>query len=383
MPILEELLNDHSTTVLGSAVAALREMCPERLELLHPCFRKLVRLLADIDEWGQVMVLDIMTRYCRQYFVNPDPHGVGISLATETNFWGEDEEAAEATPDAPDLDMDFRQLLDAAAPLLQSRNAAVVLAVATLYYYCAPPSDMAKCGRALTRLVRTHAEISYLVLSNIASMATERPHIFTDSLSEFYIRPDDPLFSRKLKLDILTSLASEVNISAILEQFRDYARSEDKAFVQETVQAVGRCALSIPDVTPNCMRLLMSLIADPSEAVVAEAVVVMKKLLQLSERQGLFDDKLVKIVVHLGRLLADGIRAPMARASIVWVYGEYANRVAAYAPDVLRIMAKTFAVEADITKLQVLPALTLGPHAGGQAAADPAKHHPTFFHAHS
>lgn len=52
--ILEKLLLDSSTMVLGSAVVAFNEVCPLAYELLHPGYRKLCHLLADIDEWSQV-----------------------------------------------------------------------------------------------------------------------------------------------------------------------------------------------------------------------------------------------------------------------------------------------------------------------------------------
>ena len=38
-------------------------------------------------------------------------------------------------------------------------------------------------------------------------------------------------------------------------------------------------------------------------------------------------------------------QVPMARASILWLLGEYAERVPKIAPDVLRNMAKTFGSE--------------------------------------
>lgn len=44
----------------------------------------------------------------------------------------------------------------------------------------------------------------------------------------------------------------------------------------------------------------------------------------------------------------------MARASILWLMGEYCERVPKIAPDVLRKMAKTFTVEEDIVKLQIV-----------------------------
>ena len=44
----------------------------------------------------------------------------------------------------------------------------------------------------------------------------------------------------------------------------------------------------------------------------------------------------------------------MARASILWLIGEYCEHVPRIAPDVLRKMAKSFTAEEDIVKLQVI-----------------------------
>lgn len=52
--ILDQLLKDSSTMVLGSAVAAFNEICPTNYNLLHRNYRKLCHLLADMDEWTQV-----------------------------------------------------------------------------------------------------------------------------------------------------------------------------------------------------------------------------------------------------------------------------------------------------------------------------------------
>ena len=69
-------------------------------------------------------------------------------------------EAAESTPPPPRvaMDPDHRLLLRTCKPLLQSRNNAVVMAVAQLYYYLAPRAEVALCVRALVRLLRSHRE---------------------------------------------------------------------------------------------------------------------------------------------------------------------------------------------------------------------------------
>lgn len=48
------------------------------------------------------------------------------------------------------------------------------------------------------------------------------------------------------------------------------------------------------------------------------------------------------------------LQVPMARASILWLMGEYCEKVPKIAPDVLRKMAKTFIAEEDIVKLQTV-----------------------------
>jgi len=52
--ILEKLLTDQSTMVLGSAIAAYLEVCPDSFDLLHRNYRKICHLIADMDEWSQV-----------------------------------------------------------------------------------------------------------------------------------------------------------------------------------------------------------------------------------------------------------------------------------------------------------------------------------------
>lgn len=52
--------------------------------------------------------------------------------------------------------------------------------------------------------------------------------------------------------------------------------------------------------------------------------------------------------------LLDFIQVPAARASILWLIGEYNEKVPKIAPDVLRKLAKSFIDEEDVVKLQIL-----------------------------
>ena len=63
--ILTLLIGDKSTLVFGSALTAFNEICPEQIDIIHPHFRKLCNRLADLDEWGQMMVMNVLLRYAR------------------------------------------------------------------------------------------------------------------------------------------------------------------------------------------------------------------------------------------------------------------------------------------------------------------------------
>jgi AP-3 complex subunit beta len=55
--ILDKLLKDSSTMVLGSAIATMNEICPECYDLIHRNYRKICHLLCDFDEWSQVRLI--------------------------------------------------------------------------------------------------------------------------------------------------------------------------------------------------------------------------------------------------------------------------------------------------------------------------------------
>lgn len=231
---LERLLNDSSTLVIGSAVMAFERLCPERLDLIHPQYKKLCTLLVDVDEWGQIIILNLLLRYARTQFLDPNRSDVTVINGTsESEFYAgekkggkeDEEDEEEAGVDTYVMDPDHRLLLRSAQPLLQSRNPGVVLAVAQVFHYLAPASEVrwravslvpgvcgrdaelalllqaGVVGRALVRLLRSHREIQYVALHCIATMSATRPSMFEPHLKTFFVSAMDPLFVRELKLE--------------------------------------------------------------------------------------------------------------------------------------------------------------------------------------
>ncbi|XP_075181748.1 AP-3 complex subunit beta-1 isoform X1 [Anomaloglossus baeobatrachus] len=344
--IIEKLLKDKSTLVAGSVVMAFEEVCPDRIDLIHKNYRKLCNLLVDVEEWGQVVIIHMLTRYARTQFVSPWKED---EIEEANNFYESDEDNEKPTDQKKPytMDPDHRLLLRNTKPLLQSRNAAVVMAVAQLYWHLAPKSETITIAKSLVRLLRGHREVQYIVLQNIATMSIQRKGLFEPFLKSFYVRSTDPTMIKTLKLEIMTNLANEANISTLLREFQTYVKSQDKQFAAATIQAIGRCATNISAVTDTCLNGLVYLLSNRDDIVVAESVVVIKNLLQTQPSQH------GEIIKHMAKLL-DKITVPMARASILWLIGEYCERVPKIAPDVLRKTAKSFTNEDDLVKLQIL-----------------------------
>ena len=112
IPILQTLLKDRSPLSAGAVAIAFQTICPTRLDLLHTHYRRLCRILLDVDPWGQVNVLELLARYARSMLPKP----------SVINSNGKD-----GISDTEEIDPDLQLLLSNAEPLFLSNNPAVSL----------------------------------------------------------------------------------------------------------------------------------------------------------------------------------------------------------------------------------------------------------------
>eukprot|EP01063_Lacrimia_lanifica_P014105 TRINITY_DN20770_c0_g1_i1.p1 TRINITY_DN20770_c0_g1~~TRINITY_DN20770_c0_g1_i1.p1 ORF type:complete len:1064 (+),score=434.49 TRINITY_DN20770_c0_g1_i1:85-3192(+) len=344
--LIDMLLGDNSPYVQGAAAYAWSVVCPEHMAVLHKHYRKLVKGLGRVDEWGQVVLLDCLLRYGRTQFLSPFEEG----FAKKKTFYGGGSDTDSDDLVEYSMDDDHQMLLTNALPLLQSANHAVVVAVAALFVHLAPPVQFSsKIAKALLRIMRSSRERQYVALIVIHSLASQRPAAFKPYIKSFFVTPADPPFTQRMKIDILALLADSVNVTAVQKEFKFYIHNSAEDLVVSTVRALGRVAYYNTDVSEACMQTLTELASHPNGVVVAESVVVMRHLLQKVEAgQG-------KIIVRLRKLLGS-IELPVARASIVWLVGEYLHvpQVALVGPDTFRTLVKDFAKEDPSVKIQIV-----------------------------
>ena len=72
----------------------------------------------------------------------------------------------------------------------------------------------------------------------------------------------DIVWGSLLQLEVLTNLANESNISTLLREFQTYVTSSDPEFAAATIQAIGRCASTISEITDHCLNGLCALLSN-------------------------------------------------------------------------------------------------------------------------
>lgn len=340
------LLNDQSLEVLGSAVAVLDEVAPLRLDLIHPHFRHLARSLPNMHHTSQVAVLRLLLRYSRH---NLSPH---LSKS--------------GAPSDPDLALLFASV----QPILSSQHPSAVIAALSLWRHLTPastPPDSTTLRPLMRLILSSDPGTQYVALRTASDIASTYPSVLLPHLSEFFVSAVDGRSVKSAKLALLARLCETAALpyalgstpsarKALLAELRSYLhRSDDKALAAGASRAMGALASAHPPSTAIVIGLLVTVVASSSNAlVVAEAVTVLRRLLQLHpEAQARALPRLVSLLL-IPRGDERAITAPDARAAIVWLIAEFYDKVPLVAPEALRLLARGFAHEEADVKLQIL-----------------------------
>ncbi|PWY84873.1 ARM repeat-containing protein [Aspergillus heteromorphus CBS 117.55] len=350
---LSTLLGDSQYFVLGPAVAAFLDVCPDRIDLIHKHYRSLVKKLVDMDEWSQIATLRLLTFYARQCF--PRRMEKGKKAVVSKDFY-EEEKATESGDgdeyEVPVLDPDLEFFLRTCKLLLQNRNSAVIVSVVRCFLYLGTPEYLDTAIGPLVALLRGPQDTQHVALYNIVVVALSHPKPFTKYVTHFLVHAIDPRHIWRLKLEVLTILFPHCGLhlkGVILSELGHFSQGADPDLVRESVRAIGRCAQSDPMTADHCLHVLLSQITSLDDNLVAESLTVIRHLIQQDPAS--HEKTVIQLVKHLGLT-----KNPDARATIVWLVGEFAGAEPErnIAPDVLRILVQDFANESEAVKQQIV-----------------------------
>jgi len=362
--LLLKLMSDAEVQVVGSAVMAFHQICvlqppkvPEdvdnsgetaaegvrsQLALLHPHFRRLCQHVLLMDSWAQQCCVDLLLRYARLFFVCPD---------AVPEVKSRESEAPDDT--VPTISEDFVSLLRSLKLLLNSSSQGVTLAAASALCYLAPAKDLGVVTRPLLRCLRqASAESAQGLFIALMPIVEAWPELIRPSIREFFVQSFDFPAVKEMKLKILEKLVDDYNVQIVLRELQAYVSwHSNPDFVAQAVQSISHVALKISSVADHCLRGLVKMLDSKCETLACEAVVALRALLQ--QRHQSSDSGLGSVLPHLVHYL-EVLSAPTARASVVWIVGQYQQEVPKLAPDVVRKLAKTFKGERQEVKQQIL-----------------------------
>lgn len=193
-PTLKVLLDGATPLTVGAAFSAWEELCPTEWDLIHQNYRRVCKMLMDVDEWGQTTLLRVLARYGRTFFLDPATSG--------------------------HVEPDVELALKHSEALLQHLNPAVVLGVIKLHYYLGPPSQQHKVVRPLLRLLQGEPEIAAIALENCALLAEQRPVCVNTSYCRRTVRTFY-LLTRCLPARICLRSTFRLSLSASANRWKD------------------------------------------------------------------------------------------------------------------------------------------------------------------
>ncbi|KAK6967247.1 AP-2 complex subunit beta [Biomphalaria glabrata] len=325
---LKDLLSDSNPMVVANAVAAISEIletssnAQPSLEMNSGTINKLLTALNECTEWGQVFILDSISNYI------------------------------------PKDEKEAQSICERVTPRLAHANAAVVLSAVKVIMKYMEVLDIhsdyvtmlvKKLSPPLVTLLSAEPEIQYVALRNINLIVQKRSDILKTEMKVFFVKYNDPIYVKLEKLDIMIRLTNQGNIAQVLAELKEYATEVDVDFVRKSVRAIGRCAIKVEQAAERCVSTLLDLIQTKVNYVVQEAIVVIKDIFRK------YPNKYESIIATLCENL-DTLDEPEARASMIWIIGEYAERID-NADELLESFLEGFQDENTQVQLQLLTAI--------------------------
>ena len=205
-----------------------------------------------------------------------------------------------------------------------------------------------KLSPPLVTLLSKPPEIQYLALRNAILILQQRPEVLPADIRVFFCKYNDPIYVKVTKLELIFMLANKDNISIVLNELKEYATEIDVQFVRKAVRAIGKLAIKIEPAARQCIDTLLELVNARVPYIVQEATVVIKNIFRKYPNQY---EAIISTVINQ----IDELDEPEAKAAIIWIIGQYADRID-NADSLLQDYLATFHEESTEVQLALLTA---------------------------
>ena len=327
LPEVTKLLEDNNPHVVANAATALNEIRQRApfsvFELKISTATRILAALNECTEWNQVSLLDALIHF------------------------------------SPSSEKEAITILERVVPRLNHSNASVVMsAIKVMLYHLSLLSSAEtiknftlKLSQPLCTLMSLPADIQYTCLRNLKIIIQKYPRVLMSAdVKTFYCKYNDPTFVKVEKVDIMIALATPDNVHEILSELKEYCHDVDGDFGRKAMQAVGMCAIKYEGAVEFCIKIILGTIEEKVPFVLQEAVIVVQTVFRR------YPNKYESIISEVCTSL-DDVDEPGAKAALIWIIGEYSDRIEA-AEEILEIFFDTYSEEESQVQLALLTALS-------------------------
>ena len=265
LEILQDLMmNDTNPMVVSNVIAALADiqsLCPalDALQLNEAVVKRLLFILNDCTEWGQVFILDALATY-----------STGILEEAE-------------------------KIVESVLPRLQHANQAIVMsAVNVLLHHGLISQTLPENHHFRTVLERklssplismlsappNPSEIQYAALRNVILILQKFPKLFGSDIKVFFCNYNDPQYVKLEKLEALGLVVDDQSIDRILPELLEYAKDVDSRFARKTIKIMAQCALNAPRWSSRIAEVFSELLQTARPEIAQQITIALVGLLR-------------------------------------------------------------------------------------------------------
>ena len=313
LDILQELLMTDSNPMVVSNVAAaladIQELVPdlEALKLNDEIFARLVEVLADCTEWGQVFIMDTLSDY----------DGGGERFLSE-----------------------IEKMIGIVIPKLQHSNQAVVMSSINLLVKQGLQSPVLPENHQLRMVIfrklssplisilspPNPSEIQYAALRNVNLLVQKYPKIFSNEISVFFCSYRDPQYVKLEKLEIIGKIVDDGSIDRILPELSEYAKDVDCEIVKKAIKVLSLSAVNVPRWSGRIREIFMELLETGLPTVLQQVTINLVQLFRSCICRNEFFVLIESFYFTDLESIWSNLSGDLdSQSALIWILGEFCN----------------------------------------------------------
>ena len=297
--MLYEMIRDKDPLVVMDVLFTLSEILKKEggIVLSGKMITHLLNIFNELNEWGQCIVLDLVAKF---------------------------------VPKEQKQMFDIMNILE---DYLKSSSSAIVLGVTKVFINFTKDNDVLY-PQVIKRLrdplitllsgseISGNPELAYSILSHIYFLILKGGRVaFSEIYKRFFVKFEEPLYVKKLKLEILIQIANDSNYLDILNEMEEYVNDVSSSFSKYTIEKIGELGLRVDSSLQTIVNILKGLINRGVDFIVSESLCVLRDLSR--KYPALIDEFLKYFDICIQNINND----PKGLSALTWLIGEFGEKI--------------------------------------------------------